>query len=198
MRSTFIAAVIALVAPAVYAQIDNLPECASPCLLNNLSKSGCENPTDFKCVCGSEDFITAASECMKTECTGEDIKTALGAASVLCKSVGVDIDVPVPETTADATTVTETTTVADATTVTETTTVADATTVTNLDTYTTTDTVLVITTTTPTVIGTGNVTPPGNTTSPTVPVPTTSDSAAVKNIAGLGAAVMAVAALFAL
>jgi len=210
MRSTFIAVTLALAAQAVYAQLDKLPECASPCLLSNISKSGCEDPTsNFKCVCESEPFVTAASECIQTACKGDDITNAMAAAAGLCKSFGVDIGAPsapeetttaAPETTstpaaAETTTVVETTTVAETTTVVETTTVAETTAVIETpDVETTTPEV----TTTPTVTGTGNLPPPGNTTSPTVPPPSTSDSAAVKNIAGLGAAVMAVAALFAL
>ncbi|KAF8432591.1 hypothetical protein BGX38DRAFT_1276641 [Terfezia claveryi] len=98
MKSAIFAAVVALAVPAVYAQVPGLPDCAGPCLASGLSVSGCDNPSDFKCVCSSIPFVTAAGHCFHSSCDSAQVGSAISAARAFCQSVGVTIPIPIMTT----------------------------------------------------------------------------------------------------
>lgn len=205
MKSAIFAVALALAIPAAYAQVPGLPDCAGPCLLGGLSKAGCANPTDFKCVCASTAFVESAATCIQASCPADQIPTAVGAAYEFCLSFGVTIPTTFPGATEAPTTsapaeVTTSTPAPEVTsTLVEDTTSAEVSTTVSSDKGEITYPVTTFTTFTATVSGTGSVTPTGNSSSPTVvPPPANSEGAAVKNIASFGAVAMAVAGFFAM
>ncbi|RPB27641.1 hypothetical protein L211DRAFT_561738 [Terfezia boudieri ATCC MYA-4762] len=211
MKSAIFAAVVALAVPAVYAQVPGLPECANTCVASSLSISGCDNASDFKCLCASVPFLTAVAGCFHGSCDPNVVDSATSAAHAFCQSVGVnippimtthEITVPVATSGPAITTPAETTSTPDGP---ETTTTTEVTVPTEIPIPTTpvvthpTTTCPSTTLTTTTIYGTGSITQTRNITSPTVvPPPTNSEGAAVKNIASLSALVMAVVGFFAL
>ncbi|KAF8428993.1 hypothetical protein EV426DRAFT_713738 [Tirmania nivea] len=222
MKFPIFAAAVALAVPAVCTQIEGLPDCAHSCIASGLPLSGC-TLTDFKCVCASEPFLQYAATCFSSSCAMNQIEPAIAAAFLFCQSFGIKIPTPLPEVTRMPTKVPEMTRaptsppVVTTETPVETTETPVETTETSVETTETpvettkapvvseTTTLFtevpypVTTLTTDTLYGTGSMTQTRNITSPTVvPPPSNSDSAAVKNVAGLGAMAMAVAGFFVL
>lgn len=207
-----IIAFVVLAVPAVYAQINGLPDCAVPCLSNDVAISGCRNETDYKCICSSVPYLTYAIDCFQKSCTPDQLEPAAAVAHAFCQSQGVDILTVVPpgSSTPTKTHIVPPTNMPPTNmppthlppthlpgTPTEVTTSYSPTA--NITTPYPTTTTTPYPGTTTTIYGTGSsVTVSRNITNPTVVPPGNNDSAAVKNVAGLGAIVMAVAAFFAL
>lgn len=125
MKATLFLAVAGLAA----AQIDNIPEipqcavsypgnatssCAyiwkantSPqykCLAKGLGDVGCDDVTDFKCICeGLDKIMESQSECFTDSCDTTELENAQKQAASLCKSV-VSGSMTIPEATATGTT----------------------------------------------------------------------------------------------
>ncbi|ATY64793.1 CFEM domain-containing [Cordyceps militaris] len=77
---------LALLTVAVAAQdhLDGLPECAKPCVHQNAPNSGCRSEDDFKCLCGSTEFLTAMAGCAMHQCSFGDLMTAQNWAADKC------------------------------------------------------------------------------------------------------------------
>ncbi|KAJ2916189.1 hypothetical protein MD484_g4227, partial [Candolleomyces efflorescens] len=102
----FLGAAASVSASAIVSR--QLPDCATTCLAS--SDFGTCSPTDNACLCRSEAFITSATTCITTTCTGDDLQTALTLAQAMCAAEGVTLGAPGASTTSAATTGTPATT----------------------------------------------------------------------------------------
>ncbi|KAI5850008.1 hypothetical protein BZA05DRAFT_66376 [Tricharina praecox] len=82
----FIAAAVA----TVNAQLDGLPTCATACAMSSLGSTDCSD-TNFKCICGKEDFLSSISGCVNSACSVEDQKKSLVFAQDFCSRAGAPI-----------------------------------------------------------------------------------------------------------
>ncbi|CAM1503739.1 Fc.00g013300.m01.CDS01 [Cosmosporella sp. VM-42] len=79
-------AVFALFATAVIGQdLSELPPCAVPCFVDNFGASGCQDTTDFACLCVSDAYISAVTACVATSCDSDDISATLAWATKTCE-----------------------------------------------------------------------------------------------------------------
>ncbi|KAJ6788900.1 hypothetical protein PWT90_00111 [Aphanocladium album] len=69
------AAILAILTVIVIAQdpLSGLPECGKQCFEDGFKGSGCASKSDFKCTCGSKNFINDMTGCMLIKCGGADM-----------------------------------------------------------------------------------------------------------------------------
>lgn len=65
-----------------------LPECAKPCAANLPAECG---RTDFKCICGSSDWISGISCCVLKACSPADQQKTIDTAKGYCSIVGITL-----------------------------------------------------------------------------------------------------------
>ncbi|KAG9251573.1 CFEM domain-containing protein [Emericellopsis atlantica] len=73
--------------------LEGLPECAQPCFVDNVPISGCDDASDFACLCGSSEYINTVTTCVLVE-SGCSLTVALearGWAEDTCEEAGVPI-----------------------------------------------------------------------------------------------------------
>ncbi|PNY30005.1 CFEM domain-containing protein [Tolypocladium capitatum] len=89
----FKAAAIALFAVAATTQeLSGLPDCAKPCFDDNFPSSGCKEKKDYICLCRSEPYNEAVTNCVaKSNCKVGEILRARQWATDKCKAVGKPI-----------------------------------------------------------------------------------------------------------
>lgn len=82
-------AVASVSAATLSARQAGLPTCAAACLAG--APMGDCASDDNACMCNNTEFVTAATGCITSTCTGEDLATALQAATALCAAEGVTL-----------------------------------------------------------------------------------------------------------
>ncbi|KAF8342688.1 uncharacterized protein EI90DRAFT_3284831 [Cantharellus anzutake] len=80
----FVAVLLPLAATFFSVSAQNLPACAQTCANSALSGTNCTALTDFRCVCNSEKFFTAAAACAFKSCNTTEIEEALAAIKLIC------------------------------------------------------------------------------------------------------------------
>lgn len=94
MKTINVALTFALATVAT-AQLDNIPQCALPCLLTALSSDGCPSLTDFKCHCEKASTLFAtALPCVQRSCPAAQQAETIAAVEGACKAAGVPVQVP--------------------------------------------------------------------------------------------------------
>ncbi|KAG8919688.1 hypothetical protein FRC02_001447 [Tulasnella sp. 418] len=97
MRVSLIASIL-IPAAAVMAQSATTtsmdPEATSgitPCILQCVSSAaddaGCDGFTDLECICTSQEFQTAAGQCLQQSCTAEEVQGALALQQSQCGAI---------------------------------------------------------------------------------------------------------------
>ncbi|KIO28878.1 hypothetical protein M407DRAFT_242817 [Tulasnella calospora MUT 4182] len=61
-----------------------MPACAMACTETAATSSGCADPTDTTCLCTSDAFINAVTQCVITTCSAADQAAAASMADELC------------------------------------------------------------------------------------------------------------------
>ncbi|KAJ6779950.1 hypothetical protein PWT90_06596 [Aphanocladium album] len=91
------AAIVLAVAGVAVAQLPDLstvPQCALTCLIPAVGKIGCPL-TDIKCSCDKADELKKEVEpCLKSGCSEEDYKKAVGLSDTLCGPSGGSSSAP--------------------------------------------------------------------------------------------------------
>jgi hypothetical protein len=85
---TFTRSSLLTLAVAATVQAGAIPFCSAVCITNAIAETGC-SAWDTGCICSSELFLPAVTECSENGCHGEDIDTSLDAAQDYCKAVGI-------------------------------------------------------------------------------------------------------------
>ncbi|KAK4035178.1 hypothetical protein C8A01DRAFT_48565 [Parachaetomium inaequale] len=84
MRSTVWAAALAIASLAVRASAQEMPTCASDCLVKYLPESKCES-TDLDCICADQILTANVGTCTLGACTLFEALAAKNATATLCK-----------------------------------------------------------------------------------------------------------------
>ncbi|KAA8896158.1 hypothetical protein FN846DRAFT_285391 [Sphaerosporella brunnea] len=84
----FVAAALAAVVSAQ--GLSAFPSCGAACLVGAVGSTSCD-PTDLKCLCSSQLFISSSNNCLQQSCTPADLQSAQDALESSCNSVNVDI-----------------------------------------------------------------------------------------------------------
>ncbi|ETS75552.1 hypothetical protein PFICI_12496 [Pestalotiopsis fici W106-1] len=90
----FAASIIALAAVAVanMADMQQPPQCAMTCFMDNMSSSSCSNNMDYKCLCSDSKYISMMESCVQNACSRDEADTTKNWARDMCKEYGVDIN----------------------------------------------------------------------------------------------------------
>ncbi|KAK0484448.1 hypothetical protein IW261DRAFT_1416409 [Armillaria novae-zelandiae] len=68
-----------------------LPSCATDCITgSNVDYGNCSS-SDNACLCKNSDFVNSVQSCITSNCTGDDLQTALSVAQALCAAAGVTL-----------------------------------------------------------------------------------------------------------
>ncbi|KAK0194688.1 hypothetical protein F5146DRAFT_1135440 [Armillaria mellea] len=68
-----------------------LPSCAVSCITGSNTSYGDCSASDNACLCKNANFVSSAESCITSNCTGDDLQTALSAAQALCAAAGVTL-----------------------------------------------------------------------------------------------------------
>ncbi|KAK9353750.1 hypothetical protein V1523DRAFT_449046 [Lipomyces doorenjongii] len=82
--------ILAAIAALVSAQTP--PSCASSCITNSMSSSGCQS-ANIQCLCTSQSYIDAVTSCVESSCASSDFGAALSYAQSLCAGAGVTLSI---------------------------------------------------------------------------------------------------------
>ncbi|SJL13099.1 uncharacterized protein ARMOST_16536 [Armillaria ostoyae] len=68
-----------------------LPSCAVSCITGSGINYGDCSSSDNACLCKNTDFVNSVQSCITSDCTGDDLETALSVAQALCAAAGVTL-----------------------------------------------------------------------------------------------------------
>ncbi|QDS67486.1 hypothetical protein FKW77_001128 [Venturia effusa] len=88
MRSTSL--IFALAASVVAQDLGQLPTCATACVGNSLSSTGC-GQLNVSCICNSSGWIAGLSCCIASGCNDADKAATIKFAQNICLPVGVTL-----------------------------------------------------------------------------------------------------------
>ncbi|KAG8769821.1 hypothetical protein FRC12_004723 [Ceratobasidium sp. 428] len=66
---------------------DQIPPCIYKCTSDAATAAGCSSNADVNCICTSDKFLTAATQCILSGCSAQDQAAALTLQDQLCAAV---------------------------------------------------------------------------------------------------------------
>lgn len=62
----------------------NVSPCIQQCSQQAATSAGCKDITQTSCICASQAFSSAATQCLQTSCSQADMQAAMGLQAALC------------------------------------------------------------------------------------------------------------------
>ncbi|KAK0224154.1 hypothetical protein IW262DRAFT_1459205 [Armillaria fumosa] len=94
MRFSFVALPLSVLiagSSATSLHARQLPSCAVDCITGSNINYGDCSTSDNACLCKNSDFVNSVQSCITSNCTGNDLQTALSVAQALCAAAGVTL-----------------------------------------------------------------------------------------------------------